>query len=101
MESLQQYESSASDSDFHNDELSTHQVRQVYLVTYSQADTKQIPNEKIIRRGCSIILSRHDYICRLLVLFTGKAWAFWCPLPLSYKAYQEPTLVSGQKILTR
>ena len=45
MEFLHEYESS-SDSDFDNCELGPRQVRQVYLVTYSQADTTKFPTRK-------------------------------------------------------
>ena len=45
MEFLQEYESS-SDSDFDNCELGPRQVRQVYLFTYSQADTIKFPMRK-------------------------------------------------------
>lgn len=58
MESLQQYESSSSDSDFHNDELSTRQVRQVYLVTYSQADTSKFPTRKLFAEAVVLSFSR-------------------------------------------
>ena len=58
MESLQQYESSSSDSDFHNDELSTRQVRQVYLVTYSQADTSKFPMRKLFAEAVVLSFSR-------------------------------------------
>ena len=63
MELLAQYESSSSCSE-NNFELDSRQVRQVYLVTYSQADTTKFPTrysfaEAVVRsftnRGASVI----------------------------------------------
>ena len=68
MESLQQYESSSSDSDFHNDELSTCQVRQVYLVTYSQADTSKFPTRKLFAEAVVLSFSRG----------TTTSVVYWC-----------------------
>ncbi len=65
MEAIASYESDSAESDFENKELGRRQVRQVYLVTYSQADTETFP-------------TRESFAKAVIASFQSCSVLHWC-----------------------
>ena len=72
MELLKEYDSSSSFSDEELSSLGSREVRQVYLVTYSQVDTQKFPSRRSFAEAVARSVLQHGpllfyNVCKRLI----------------------------------